>query len=64
MGQAGGEAFRVRSMVRREFGRPRANALLRQAVVHVGSALREFAKGEKFSGVWDRSFEGGGRPVR
>jgi len=35
VGQAGGEAFRVRGVGRGEHGRPRGNALLGQSVMHV-----------------------------
>ena len=37
MGDAGGEAFRVRRIGRGEYDRPRNDALLRQAAMHVGS---------------------------
>ena len=36
MGQAARESFRVRRIGRREHGRPRGNALLCQAVMHIG----------------------------
>jgi len=36
MGQAARESFRVRRIGRREHGRPRGNALLCQAAMHIG----------------------------
>jgi len=44
VGQAAGESFRVRRVGRSEHGRPRGDALLGRAVMHVGGSQQPEAR--------------------